>query len=116
MHRSLATIVLAALLGSAQSSLGVLASGPMCGLGFQFQGDYYGVYDQYTGIDEVTRDGTDAARFYWSGVALGPLGQFGETTRRPWVRETGLLVAVVVSVLAAAIVLRRVGGRVRVST
>ncbi|SRR6266699_1425594 len=113
MHRVLATIISAVLLVFSQSSLGTLVSGPKQGLVFQHHGNCYGVYDQYVGIDEVTSDGTIVARLHWSGIALGPLGQFGVTTKRPWVREAAPLVLVLVGVVGAAIVLRRFRIRVR---
>ena len=116
MRRLLAIMGIAVFLGSAQTSSAELVSGPMVGIGFRVYGNYYGVYDQYTGIDEVTSDGAVTGRFYWSGVALGSLGRFGTTTRRPLVRQAMPSIAVIAAVLAAVFVLRCFGRRNRLAT
>jgi hypothetical protein len=110
VRRFLSTIIVAALLVATQSSFGVIVSHKQ-GVVFRFHGHYYGVYDdRYADLVSLS-DGKIVGGAYWSGVALGPLGQFGTSTSHPLVRENGLFVLAVAGVLGTAMVLRARGRR-----
>lgn len=110
IRHSLAIIILAAVLASGQTGLGVLVTKEQ-GLFFRFQGHCYGIYDSRYAEIISTTDGKVVGGAYWSGVSLGPLGRFGVDSTRPWIRDVGPFVLVIAVVAGLAIAARRFSRR-----
>jgi hypothetical protein len=109
MRQIFPSIILAALLFSGQSCLGVMIT-HKAGLFVQVQGRCYGLYDERY-ADLVTNDGNIVGGAYWSGIDLGPLGRFGTSSTHAYVRQAGIPILLVICVLALAILVRRLCDR-----